>query len=223
MSRWFRFYDEVLDDPKAQRLEPELFKVWVNLLCLASRNNGQLPKVDDIAFALRSSVTVTERNVTALTEAGLFDEIDGVLKPHNWGGRQYKSDSEDTTNALRQKRFREKHRNGNRNAVTPVTVTATRTDTEQNRERPRKRATRLPDDWAPSSADRDFAKSLGFSDQAIDHHAARFKDFWAAKPGAGGTKLDWSATWRNWMRTEATNLAKTKSKDDWRNPLAGIV
>lgn len=26
MSRWFRFYDEALDDPKVQRLSPEKFK-----------------------------------------------------------------------------------------------------------------------------------------------------------------------------------------------------
>lgn len=27
-----------------------------------------------------------------------------------------------------------------------------------------------------------------------------FVDYWRARPGAGGTKLDWVATWRNWMR-----------------------
>lgn len=26
MSRWFRVYDDMLDDPKVQRLDPELFK-----------------------------------------------------------------------------------------------------------------------------------------------------------------------------------------------------
>ncbi len=29
----------------------------------------------------------------------------------------------------------------------------------------------------------------------------RFKDFWKAKPGKDGTKLDWFATWRNWIRS----------------------
>jgi hypothetical protein len=28
----------------------------------------------------------------------------------------------------------------------------------------------------------------------------RFVDFWIAKPGREGTKLDWPATWRNWVR-----------------------
>ena len=28
----------------------------------------------------------------------------------------------------------------------------------------------------------------------------RFRDYWIAKPGKEGTKLDWFATWRNWVR-----------------------
>jgi hypothetical protein len=27
-----------------------------------------------------------------------------------------------------------------------------------------------------------------------------FRDYWIARPGAGGCKLDWAATWRNWVR-----------------------
>ena len=30
-----------------------------------------------------------------------------------------------------------------------------------------------------------------------------FKDFWISKPGAGGVKLDWTATWRNWVRSQS--------------------
>ena len=86
----------------------------------------------------------------------------------------------------------------------------------------RKRATRLPDDWVPSSEDHAFAKAMGFSDQQIKFHADKFRDFWRGKPGAAGTKLDWPATWRNWMRSEDQRRPKNKSADDWNNPLAGI-
>lgn len=30
--------------------------------------------------------------------------------------------------------------------------------------------------------------------------ADQFKDYWIAQPGQKGTKLDWEATWRNWVR-----------------------
>ena len=31
----------------------------------------------------------------------------------------------------------------------------------------------------------------------------RFVDHWRSAPGQKGVKLDWRATWRNWMRTAA--------------------
>jgi len=132
MSRWFRLYDEMLDDPKAQRLPPQDFKIWINLLCLASRNDGKLPCISDIAFALRISendaVTVVER----LHIAGLIDKRNGGpdgfrYSPHGWDKRQYKSDN----SADRVKKHREK-RNGECNVSCNVTETApdTETDTE---------------------------------------------------------------------------------------------
>ena len=30
--------------------------------------------------------------------------------------------------------------------------------------------------------------------------AEQFKDYWIAQAGQKGVKLDWSATWRNWVR-----------------------
>lgn len=37
---------------------------------------------------------------------------------------------------------------------------------------------------------------------------ASFRDFWVAKPGQGGVKLDWDATFRNWVRKEGTGSGK---------------
>ena len=28
----------------------------------------------------------------------------------------------------------------------------------------------------------------------------KFIDYWISEPGQRGTKLDWNATWRNWIR-----------------------
>jgi hypothetical protein len=35
---------------------------------------------------------------------------------------------------------------------------------------------------------------------ALGEEIERFRDHWAAAPAAKGCKLDWSATWRNWVR-----------------------
>jgi hypothetical protein len=43
---------------------------------------------------------------------------------------------------------------------------------------------------------REHAPTCGSAD-----HAA-FIDYWRGVPGAKGRKVDWVATWRNWMRKE---------------------
>jgi len=60
--------------------------------------------------------------------------------------------------------------------------------------------TRLAEDWQPSDADIGFARSLDLKDDEIRNEADKFRDFWISKPGAGGRKADWPATWRNWIR-----------------------
>lgn len=125
MTHWFRLYDELLDDPKVQCLDPEDFKNWINLLCVASRNGGKIGNVSETAFALRMSedgaLTVLER----LCQRCLIDKVSGGTDgwhyaPHAWGKRQYKSD----TSTERVKRFR--------NRSKPLHETAPDTDTEQS-------------------------------------------------------------------------------------------
>ena len=95
--KWFRFYSTALDDPKIQRMPAELFRSWVNLLCLANEGEGDergnLPSVADIAFRLRLTDEEAERTIADLTERGLIDEVDETLQPHNWEQRQYVSDN----------------------------------------------------------------------------------------------------------------------------------
>jgi hypothetical protein len=109
MSRWFRLYDELLDDPKVQRLAPADFKGWINILCLASRNGGKLPPLCDIAFALRETDDAVSTLVERLRSAGLIVRrsggSDGAYDaPYRWEERQYKSD----TSTDRVKRFRQR-------------------------------------------------------------------------------------------------------------------
>lgn len=54
--------------------------------------------------------------------------------------------------------------------------------------------TRIPPDWKPSPADRQYALEHGV-DQ--DLAAEEFRNYWLAVPGQKGTKLDWSLTFRN--------------------------
>lgn len=140
MSRWWRAYDEAVDDPKLQQLPPALSWSWFNLCCITSQNGGNLPSIEAIAFKLRSTPAKTKRVIASLVQAGLIDiDVEGQ-RPHNWNARQFKSDVTDPTNAKRQKRYRERNRNG----PNTVTVTPTRADTETESERKEGTADAVP-------------------------------------------------------------------------------
>lgn len=133
MSIWWRAYNEALHDPKLQLISDALFRAWFNVMCIASANDGELPALAEIAFALRIKPEKAAALLAQLHRVGLLDKTDTGFEPHNWKGRQYKSDVTDNTNAARQKRYRENRRNREsnvtRNAVT--NVTPKRPDTEQ--------------------------------------------------------------------------------------------
>jgi hypothetical protein len=58
------------------------------------------------------------------------------------------------------------------------------------------RGSRIPEDFQP---DQEYATKL-IPDLDASAEAQRFRDYWQAKSGATATKLDWPATWRNWIR-----------------------
>lgn len=74
-----------------------------------------------------------------------------------------------------------------------------------------KRGTRLPADWTPSDADFEFAQSQGISNARIIEIADSFRDYWTAKTGKDATKLDWPATWRNWIRRERPDRGNART------------
>src|SRR5690348_10504973 len=69
MTRWFRVYVDLVDNPKVQRLDGALFKALINLWCLASANDGSLPPIDEIAFKLRMKPEKAQRVLTELRAA----------------------------------------------------------------------------------------------------------------------------------------------------------
>jgi len=72
------------------------------------------------------------------------------------------------------------------------------------------RGTRLPADWVPTEDQVQFCKT-NRTDLSAQTTADRFRDYWSAQPGAKGLKLDWDATWRNWVRAERVQVADKTS------------
>jgi hypothetical protein len=83
----------------------------------------------------------------------------------------------------------------------------TRAAVSRHRERVEVRGTRLPDDWQPTP---DLIAWARAQCPGVDlaHETAMFVDYWRAQPGQRGVKLDWPATWRNWVRKAYTEVRR---------------
>lgn len=101
-------------------------------MCISSANGGRLPPLPDVAFALRTSETETTALLEEMFTAQLFEKKESGIEPHNWRGRQFKSD----VSTPRVKRHRKRSRNVSRNDTGNDDETANETHqnrTEQNR------------------------------------------------------------------------------------------
>ena len=184
MMRWFRFYNEVLDDPKVQKLHPALFKHWVNLLCLASElgDAGDLPDEDAIAFRLRVRPFEARKIIDALVDAQLIERTSDAetaqtsrrICIHNWAGRQRASDNSSARVA--------RHRAANGENVTLQTQLPKRT----------------VDKDSDTEADTEGAKAPNVaSPKKTTTYPAEFEEFWTAYPSGYGSK---KATFAQWQR-----------------------
>lgn len=63
-----------------------------------------------------------------------------------------------------------------------------------------KRGARLTADWRPSEALIEWVHGER-PDLDWRSETENFRDYWIAKPGKDGLKLDWDRTWQRWMRT----------------------
>lgn len=194
MSRWFRVYDDVINDPKLLKLPETLRWQWLAMLCVASKNGGKLPSNEDIALMLRVPEAKAAELVTKLVKAKLIDNVDGAFVPHNWEGRQFKSDTSND-------RVR-KHRDGKRN-VTPkqeFNVTSSLHVTAPEAEAEAKADTETEQSRADAGApvDEEFGKKLqaltvsvglAFSTRAMPAPALNRCSQWLRQGYAQGTIL----------------------------------
>lgn len=72
-------------------------------------------------------------------------------------------------------------------------------DKELKKEK-RGRATRLAPEWVLPESWGDWAVSEGMSIERVLKEEEKFRDYWLGVGGQKGTKIDWEATWRNWIR-----------------------
>lgn len=122
---WTRLYRDTINNKVIQGLPDDLFKFYVNCMCLADPITGELPDVSSIAFATRSLVSASFQALESLWQASLLTKTGTNDKANTYAlilaeKLSFKSD----TSTERVKRFRERSRNVSSNVSCNVTVTA---------------------------------------------------------------------------------------------------
>lgn len=225
-NHWLRLWHDMPTDPKfrviAKASKQPLHLVIALYVCMmvdASKNNVSrgvtICHDEDLAVTLDCDMSQIE-DIKRAMQGRLLDDD----RLTGWENRQPKR--EDSGNpetgaksaAERQaeKRARDKLAAENsqvtecHGASRNVTLEERREDTEEIISTPngvdtRKRGTRLSPDESLSAEWETFCKAQR---PDLDPVAvfAKFKDYWVSVPGKQGAKLDWFATWRNFVRTE---------------------
>lgn len=209
---WLRLYDEVLDDPKVQRLTDAQFRAWVNLLCLANRGTprGRLPEnIEDIAYSLRLTSRKTREVLDVFLSRGLLvrEENTSSVMPNNWDERQRKSDG----SAERVAKHRAKQADGN------VTYPLQETGASRSREEIEKKQRReeITETTSPSSPEQ-----AGASAPETEQIDPLFLQFWAMYPTGRGKRIpalrEWNKLKADEKRAALERLPLFVACHDWQ-------
>lgn len=201
MTRWFRSYADKHRNPKVARLSDSDFRLWDQLLCVASENDGHIPPLDDLKHLLNRRLDHLSSGLKRLVDGRLIEPLNDGYVPRNWNEKQYKSDS----STPRVQKFREKG-NVTRNVSETPPDTDTDTDTEKGEANasPRGRAQgkRLEDGWEPETLKSDTvsgqivaARGHAWAARALES----FRNHWRSANGPNARKRDWQAAWANWI------------------------
>ena len=216
---WFKVDDNLAFHAKAVAAGNAAMGMWVRAGSWAAQqlSDGFVPA--HIVATLGRPIEATK-----LVTAGLWDEADGGYRFHEWGERQPSREQVEADRAAsreRQRRAREAARarresreQSRRDSQRDTTVShgppdPTRPDptvvpTELPTKTTAPRGARIPEGFAVNDGMREWAAGhVPLVD--IDRETENFRDYWTGVAGAKGTKLDWPATWRTWMRRQQTD------------------
>lgn len=180
--------------------------IYITLLCLMYENEGPIKQRWE-ALARRCGCTLPafKKAILELQEDGKIT-VDGTelwsekCEKHVATRRERSASARSSANKRWEKSEQKQQANDAtalRSECYPEPEPDIKEDTNVSS---KKRASRLPEDWALPSEYRDWAKGEGYADAVINSQAERFRDYWISLSGQKASKLDWLATWRNWMR-----------------------
>jgi len=169
---------------------------YVMLLCLKCSEVLETLHETEIAFQLRLDEAQLIETKQLFISKNFIDKQWNIL---NWDKRQFVSDS----STMRVRKYRDKKKQPSNDGETLQKRSSNAIDTEADTDKKQnsKRGSRLANDWGLPN-EWEYWANKERPDLNAMQVADQFKDFWCAKPGKDGVKLDWAATWRNWVRNQ---------------------
>lgn len=208
-------------------LSPAERGVYITLLCLIYENNGPIAREDSrLSRRCGAPKAAFKKALDALLDEKKISEVDGMLT-NNRAEKAIVDRENRTQNSTHaaQKRWTAQKKKSEQNqyqnyasAMPPQCVEDASQKPEPDKEKEipkgisKKKASRLSEDWVLPSEWFEWALSQGLSADQVYGQAERFRDYWIAKAGKDAAKLDWNATWRNWIRNASKGFGKNERK-----------
>ena len=214
---WFKVDDSFHSHPKSAAVSLAAIGLWTvaGSWCGTHLTDGFVP-AHMIPILARGETKLADE----LVVAGLWTKSRKGFQFHEWSERNPEAND---VKALRAKRAAAGHKGGvasgktrskNEALASPLlkqnrTPDPTRPDLKSQSQNqgqklgvatrtPPKRGTRIPADFDVTDEMKTWA-TTNTPNVAGWRETQKFINYWQAKSGAGATKLDWPATWRNWM------------------------
>jgi hypothetical protein len=210
---FFKLHNGFPEHPKAFELSDKAFRQLIEAWCYCSRNlnDGQLTNAQFLK--LFSAKSRKELLTVGFVKASSFG-----YEMHDYLEHQQSAEEVETR---RNKRILAGSKGGKAKAnglanakqmpeqtpSKPVADTDTDTDTDTTPPKggvPRKRASRIREDFEVTPEMRLWAAAKA-PNADLGLETEKFINFWVAKSGKDATKLDWVATWRNWILNARTS------------------
>ena len=198
--------------------------VYITLLCLMYEAEGPLPQQwDTLARRCGCTLPAFKKAIQALSDDGKVTEIDGGLWSHKCerhiAQRREKRKSATASANKRWEKIKQKQGIDDADAMPtqcyPEPELEEKEDTNVSSKKnasSKSKGTRLPDDWRlPKSWGEWAVKTEGLPEGDVRREADSFRDYWRGVSGSKGVKLDWQATWRNWVRKNR-EFARARAK-----------
>ena len=196
------------DHPKIERLSDAAFRAHVSMILYARKylTDGKIPA----RYANRfGSETLSELLTNDEATPSLVRVESGEYELHGFLDLQ-------ESRAKVAERSQINAENGKKGGRPPKTrsvyesVSETKAETEEETDTSSstkkrgaaKRGTRIPEPFILTHEMREWA-AVEVPTVDADASTRRFVDYWRAESGTKATKLDWIATWRNWLRRDA--------------------